>query len=290
MAEITSNMVKQLREKTFAGMMDCKKALTETGGDMAAACDWLREKGILKAAKKSDRVAANGLVAVAAKDGFGIVVEVNSETDFVAANDKFQKLVADAAAAALAAGGDLEKTREAVGAELTNLVATIGENMTVRRTGSVRADVVSTYIHNAAAPNMGKIGVIVGLSGGDKAAMAEIGAKIAMHVAASKPDFAKADDVLKEVVEKEKKFFIDSGATAGKPDHIAQKMVEGRIQKYFSEIVLEEQEFVMEPGKKVKAVVAERGAVLVGFEYFLLGDGIETVQEDFAAEVSKMVK
>ncbi|MDR0449563.1 MAG: translation elongation factor Ts, partial [Rickettsiales bacterium] len=289
MAEITSGMVKQLRDKTFAGMMDCKKALTETNGDIAAATDWLRDKGILKAGKISGRVASNGLVAVAARDGFGVVVEVNAETDFVAANDKFQKLVADTAAAALGANGDLEKTREAMNADLTNLVATIGENMSVRRMGSIKADVVSTYIHNAAAPNMGKIGVLVGLSGADKAKLAEVGSKIAMHVAATKPDFAKSGDVLESVIEKEKKFFLESGATNGKPENIVGKMVEGRIQKFFSEIVLEEQEFVMDQTKKVKAVLAENGAALVGFVYFLLGDGIEKVQEDFAAEVAKMV-
>ncbi|MCL2629452.1 MAG: translation elongation factor Ts [Alphaproteobacteria bacterium] len=289
MAEITSALVKQLRDKTFAGMMDCKKALEETGGDMTAATDWLRDKGIMKADKKSGRVAASGLISVTASDGFGLVFEVNSETDFTAKNDMFVKLVKDATAAAVANGGDLEKTRQAMSAEITNLIATTGENMGIRRMATMKADVVATYVHNPVADGMGQIGVLVGLSGGDKEKMMEIGKKVAMHVAASKPDFAKAADVTKDLIDKEKKFFIDSGATAGKPENIVEKMIEGRIQKYFAEIVLEEQEFVMEPGKKVKAVLTDHGAALVGFEYFLLGDGIEKKQENLADEVAKML-
>lgn len=292
MAEITAGMVKELREKTFAGMMDCKKALTETNGDIDAACDWLREKGILKAAKKSDRVAANGLVAVAAKDGAAIVVEVNSETDFVAANDKFQKLVNDTANAALETGADLDATTAKMNDKITNLIATIGENMNIRRVAGVQADVVSTYVHNAVAPNsnMGKIGVLVGLNGADLAALAEIGKKIAMHIAASKPDFAHISDVPADAIEKEKKFFIESGATAGKPEQIVEKMIEGRIQKYYGESVLEEQPFFMDPDKRVKQVLAENGATLTGFAYFLLGDGIEKTIENLADEVAKIVK
>jgi elongation factor Ts len=282
-------MVKALREKTFAGMMDCKKALTECNGDMSAAADWLREKGIVKAAKKSDRVAANGLVAVMSQDGFGVVVEVNTETDFTAQNDMFKNLVKDAVKTAFATGGDLAKTQEQMASEVTSNIATIGENMSVRRVGSVKADVVATYMHNAVEPNLGKIGVLVGLTGEDKTKLAEIGAKIAMHVAAAKPDFAKVSEVTADVIDKEKKFFLESGVTEGKPEQVAQKMVEGRIQKFYGEIVLEEQEFVMDATKKVKAVLAENGATLVGFVRFLLGDGIEKVQEDLAAEVAKML-
>jgi elongation factor Ts len=289
MAEITSALVKELREKTSAGMMDCKKALDACGGDIAQATDWLREKGILKAAKKSDRVAANGLVAVSVVDGKGVVVEVNAETDFVAQNDKFQSLVGDVVKTALEKDGDLDATRDAMNAEMTNMIATIGENMTIRRTGLVQADTVVSYVHNAVVPNMGKIGVLVGLNGGDKEKMAELGKKLAMHIAASKPEFRCVADVDPALVEKEKQFFIDSGACEGKPDNIKEKMVEGRISKYYAEIVFEEQGFVMDPDKKVKTLLEENGATLVSYVSFVLGDGIEKVEEDFAAEVAKML-
>ncbi|MDR2685791.1 MAG: translation elongation factor Ts [Rickettsiales bacterium] len=288
MSEITSNMVKELREKTFAGMMDCKKALTETGGDMAAAADWLREKGILKAAKKSDRVAAAGLVAAKAEGKLGVLVEVNSETDFTAKNGMFTKLATDVLDAAYGHKGDLEATRAKMADALTAAVATIGENMVIRRAEKIEADSVLKYVHNSVdGGTLGQIGVLVGLNGGDEAARKDLGLKIAMHVAAAKPDFLRASDVKPEVIEKEKKFFIESGATNGKPEQVVAKMIEGRINKFFGEVALEEQAFVMEPEKKVKQVAAEQGMTIAGFARFLLGDGIEKVQENLADEVAK---
>ncbi|MCL2339190.1 MAG: translation elongation factor Ts [Proteobacteria bacterium] len=300
MATITAALIQELREKTSAGMMDCKTALTENNGDIQAAADWLRQKGIVKAAKKADRVAAAGLVAPATSaDGtFGVLVEVNAETDFVAKNDKFQKLVGDVVKKALEVCGDpsaqgaaaacFEKTVAAMKDEVANLIATIGENMNIRRIASVTGDSVYTYTHNALVPGMGQIGVIVALNG-DIARAAEIGPKIAMHVAASKPEFATIAQVDPAAVEREKKIFIDSGATAGKPAPVVEKMVDGRVHKYYAESVLEEQPFVMDPGKSVKAVLNEAGVRLAGFAYFLLGEGIEKRCDNLADEVSKML-
>jgi elongation factor Ts len=290
MAEITAKLISELREKTAAGMMDCKAALTECGGDLDSACDWLRQKGIVKAAKKADRVAASGLVSVAkANDGtFGVVVEMNAETDFVAKNEKFQKLVADTTARALELKGDFDAVAAAMQPEITNLIATIGENMNLRRIASVSGDAVFTYVHNAMIPGMGQIGVIVGLDG-DITRAADVGPKIAMHIAANKPEFATVDDVDPVAVEREKKVFIESGATDGKPDQVIEKMVAGRIQKYYAESVLTEQPFVMDPDKSVKQVLADAGTTLAGFKYFLLGDGIEKRTDDLADEVAKML-
>ncbi len=288
MAEITAKLIQELREKTSAGMMDCKKALTENNGDIQAAADWLRQKGIVKAASKAGRVAASGLVTVVKCDGMGCVVELNAETDFVAKNDKFQKLVADVAARALELKGDFDATLNAVKDDIAATISTIGENMTLRRIAKVSGDHIYTYVHNAMVPGMGQIGVAVAING-DGAGIDEIGPKIAMHVAANKPEYMTIADVDPVAVEREKKVFIESGATAGKPEMVVEKMVAGRIGKYYAESVLEEQPFVMDPSKKVKDVVAEAGGKLAGFAYYVLGEGIEKKEDNLADEVAKML-
>ena len=289
MAEITAKLIQELREKTSAGMMDCKKALTETGGDVQAAADWLRQKGIVKAASKAGRVAASGLVTVVKCDGMGCVVELNAETDFVAKNDKFQSLVANVAAKALELKGDFDATLAAVKDDIAATIATIGENMTLRRIARVSGDRIYTYVHNAMVPGMGQIGVAVAING-DGAAIDEIGPKIAMHIAANKPEFMTIADVDPVAVEREKKVFIESGATNGKPEAVVEKMVAGRISKYYAESVLEEQPFVMDPSKKVKDIVGEAGGTLAGFAYYVLGEGIEKQEDNLADEVAKMLK
>lgn len=288
MAEITAKMVQELREKTSAGMMDCKKALVESNGDIEAAADWLRQKGIVKAASKAGRVAASGLVTVVKCDNMGCVVELNAETDFVAKNDKFQKLVADVAAKALELGGDFDATLAAVKDDIAATISTIGENMALRRIAHVSGQHIYTYIHNALVPGMGQIGVAVAIDG-DSDKIDEIGNKIAMHVAASKPEFLTIADVDADAVEREKKVFIESGATAGKPEAVVEKMVQGRIHKYYAETVLEEQAFVMDPSKTVKEVVAEHGGKLAGFAYYVLGEGIQKREDNLADEVAKML-
>ena len=289
MAEITAKLIQELREKTSAGMMDCKKALTENNGDIQAAADWLRQKGIVKAASKAGRVAASGLVSVVKCDGMGCVVELNAETDFVAKNDTFQKLVANVAAKALEMKGDFDATLNAVKEDIAATIATIGENMNLRRIARVQGDHVYSYIHNALVPGMGQIGVVVAINGGDAAKVDEIGSKIAMHIAANKPEFMTIADVDPVAVEREKKVFIESGATAGKPEMVVEKMVAGRINKYYAESVLEEQPFVMDPSKTVKQVVAEAGGKLAGFAYYVLGEGIEKQADNLADEVAKML-
>jgi len=288
MAEITAKLIQELREKTSAGMMDCKKALTENNGDIQAAADWLRQKGIVKAASKAGRVAASGLVTVVKCDGMGCVVELNAETDFVAKNDKFQKLVADVAARALELKGDFDATLNAVKDDIAATISTIGENMTLRRIAKVSGDHIYTYVHNAMVPGMGQIGVAVAING-DGAGIDEIGPKIAMHIAANKPEYMTIADVDPVAVEREKKVFIESGATAGKPEMVVEKMVAGRIGKYYAESVLEEQPFVMDPSKKVKDIVAEAGGKLAGFAYYVLGEGIEKKEDNLADEVAKML-
>lgn len=288
MAEITAKLIQELREKTSAGMMDCKKALTETNGDVEAAADWLRQKGIVKAASKAGRVAASGLVTVVKCDDMGCVVEVNAETDFVAKNDKFQKLVADVAAKAAELKGDFDATLAAVKDDIAATIATIGENMNLRRIAKVNGDHIYTYIHNALVPGMGQIGVVVAINGAsDK--IDEIGSKIAMHIAANKPEFMTIADVDTAAVEREKKVFIESGVTANKPENVVEKMVEGRIKKWYAESVLEEQPFVMDPSKTVKEVVEAAGGKLAGFAYFVLGEGIEKKEDNLADEVAKML-
>ncbi len=288
MAEITAKLIQQLREKTSAGMMDCKKALMETDGDIESAADWLRQKGIVKAASKAGRVAASGLVTVVKCDGMGCVVELNAETDFVAKNDKFQKLVADVAARALELKGDFDATMDAVKDDIAATISTIGENMNLRRIAKVEGDKIFTYIHNALVPGMGQIGVVVAING-DDAKIDEIGSKIAMHIAANKPAYMTIADVDESAVEREKKVFIESGATAGKPEMVVEKMVAGRIQKFYGESVLEEQPFVMDPSQTVKQVVEAAGGKLAGFAYFVLGEGIEKREDNLADEVAKML-
>lgn len=289
MAEVTAKLIQELREKTSAGMMDCKKALIENNGDIEAAADWLRQKGIVKAASKAGRVAASGLVTVVKCDDMGCVVEVNAETDFVAKNEKFQKLVADIAAKAVEMKGDFDATINAVKDDIAAAISTIGENMNLRRISKVSGDHIYTYIHNALVPGMGQIGVAVAING-DSEKIDEIGNKIAMHVAATKPDYMTIADVDPVAVEREKKVFIESGATAGKPEQVVEKMVNGRIQKYYSETVLEEQPFVMDPSKTVKQVIEEAGGKLAGFAYYVLGEGIEKREDNLADEVAKMLQ
>ena len=303
MAEITAGMVKQLRETTGVGMMDCKTALTETGGDMEAAVDWLRTKGLAKAAKKSGRVAAEGLVGVISDGMHGALVEVNSETDFVARNESFQSMVNEIAKTALVAEGDIDKLLDAkfpgsalsIKDYVTEQVGTIGENMTVRRTGfiSVTDGVVAAYTHNQVAPGLGKIGVLVGLeSTGDKAKLAELGKQIAMHIAATSPIATRREEVDPETVERERNVLIAEAKESGRPDNIIEKMVEGRIRKFYEEVVLLSQAFVMNPDQTVEKAVKEAestvGApiVVAGFVRFLLGEGIEKEESDFAAEVA----
>ncbi|MCM1295130.1 MAG: translation elongation factor Ts [Muribaculaceae bacterium] len=289
MAEITAKLIQQLREKTSAGMMDCKKALVENNGDIEAAADWLRQKGIVKAASKAGRTAASGLVTVVKCDDMGCVVEVNAETDFVAKNEKFQKLVADVAAKAMELKGDFDATLAAVNDDIAATISTIGENMNLRRIAKVSGDHIYTYVHNALVPGMGQIGVAVAING-DSDKIDEIGSKIAMHIAANKPEFMTIADVDSAAVEREKKVFIESGATAGKPENIVEKMVNGRIQKYYGECVLEEQPFVMDPSKTVKQVIEEAGGKLAGFAFYVLGEGIQKREDNLADEVAKMLK
>ena len=288
MAEITAKLVQELREKTSAGMMDCKKALVENNGDIEAAADWLRQKGIVKAASKAGRVAASGLVTVVKCDKMGCVVELNAETDFVAKNDKFQTLVANVANKALELAGDFDATLNAVKDDIAATISTIGENMSLRRIAKVNGDHIYTYVHNALVPGMGQIGVVVAIDGTDPK-IDEIGNKIAMHIAANKPEFMTIADVDPKAVEREKKVFIESGATAGKPENIVEKMVEGRIKKWYAESVLEEQPFVMDPSKTVKEVVAEHGGKLAGYAFYVLGEGIQKREDNLADEVAKML-
>ena len=288
MAEVTAKLVQELREKTSAGMMDCKKALIENNGDIEAAADWLRQKGIVKAASKAGRVAASGLVTVVKCDNMGCVVELNAETDFVAKNDKFQKLVADVANKALELSGDFDATLNAVKDDIAATISTIGENMSLRRIAKVNGDHIYTYVHNALVPGMGQIGVVVAINGSDPR-IDEIGGKIAMHIAANKPEFMTIADVDPKAVEREKKVFIESGATAGKPENIVEKMVEGRIKKWYAESVLEEQPFVMDPSKTVKDVVAEHGGKIAGYAFYVLGEGIQKREDNLADEVAKML-
>jgi elongation factor Ts len=289
MAEVTAKLVQELREKTSAGMMDCKKALVENNGDIEAAADWLRQKGIVKAASKAGRVAASGLVTVVKCDNMGCVVELNAETDFVAKNDKFQALVANVANKALELAGDFDATLNAVKDDIAATISTIGENMSLRRIAKVDGDHVYSYVHNALVPGMGQIGVVVAINGNDPR-IDEIGGKIAMHIAANKPEFMTIADVDPKAVEREKKVFVESGATAGKPENIVEKMVDGRIQKWYAESVLEEQPFVMDPSKKVKDVIAEHGGKLAGYAFYVLGEGIQKREDNLADEVAKMLQ
>jgi elongation factor Ts len=298
MAEITAALVKTLREQTGAGMMDCKKALTETNGDLEGAVDWLRKKGLSQAAKKSGRIAAEGLVGVASSACRGAMVEVNAETDFVARNETFQTYVETLARVALDVGEDLEALRAApfpgsarsVGEELTHMVATIGENMTIRRVRvmHVKSGVVATYMHNALKPGLGKIGVLVALEAPTEIDGLELlGRQIGMHVAATRPDALDIDAVDPAALERERAVLSEQARASGKPEPIIEKMVEGRIRKYYEEVVLLEQVWVHDGESRVRAVVKKAGGTLVGFERFALGEGIEKGPGgDFAAEVA----
>jgi len=288
---ITASMVKELRDSTGAGMMDAKKALTETNGDIEAAVDWLRTKGLAKAAKKSERTAAEGLVAVNVAGGRGVAVEVNSETDFVGKNSDFQKMVAGIAQVA-ATASDVEALKamdmggKTVAQAVTDAVAVIGENMSVRRMAALEGDIVVSYVHNAAAPNMGKIGVLVAMTGGDEA----FGKQVAMHIAAINPASLSEADLDPAVVEKEKQVQMDIARESGKPDAVIEKMIVGRMQKYMSEVTLLNQSFVINPDLTVAAAAAEVGATITGFVRLEVGEGIEVIREDFAAEVAKAAK
>jgi elongation factor Ts len=285
---ITAALVKELRDTTGAGMMDAKKALTETDGDMEAAVDWLRTKGLAKAAKKSGRTAAEGLVSVAVHGGTGVAVEVNSETDFVAKNADFQGMVKSFAEAALGADDlDALKTAEidgkSVEAILTAKIATIGENMALRRMQKLSGDTLVSYVHNAAAPDMGKIGVLVALSGTDNG----IGKQIAMHIAAANPASLSEADLDPAVVEKERQVQIDIARESGKPEQVIEKMIVGRMKKFLSEVTLLGQAFVVNPDLTVADAAKEAGVEVTGFIRMEVGEGIEKVEEDFAAEVAK---
>ncbi len=296
MPEITASLVKDLREKTGAGMMDCKKALDEAKGDMEVAVDWLRKKGLSAAAKKAGRVAAEGLVAVAAGDKKAAAVEVNAETDFVARNEQFQKLALEAAQIAID-GADTEAIKGKLQEKLTGLIATVGENMNIRRAAqlSVSQGIVASYTHNALAPNLGKIGVLVALeSSGDAGKLMELGKQIAMHVAAAKPDFLSINDVDAKSLEREKNIFSEQAKASGKPDNIIAKVVEGRVRKYYEDVVLLEQLYVVDGESRIKDVVEKAAqslgapVTLKGFVRYQLGEGIEKTRDDFAAEVAKM--
>ena len=307
MAEITAALVKELRERTGAGMMDCKRALAETQGDLEGAVDRLRKKGLAAAAKKAGRVAAEGLVGVATRGNAGAVVEINAETDFVARNELFQSFVRKVTDVALAAGEDIEKIRAAgfpggartVGDELTHLFATIGENMVLRRARrlEVKNGVVVSYIHNALAPGLGKIGVLVALeSTGDAGKLGGLGKQLAMHVAAARPDYLDIASVDKAALERERDVLREQARATGKPDEIIEKMVEGRLRKFYEEVVLLEQVYVIDGetrvSKVIEAAAKELGApvTVAGFVRFTLGEGIAKDQGDFAAEVAAAVK
>ena len=298
---ITATQVKELRDQTGAGMMDCKTALTETDGNVEAAIDWLRTKGLAKAAKKAGRVAAEGLIGVASDGNVAVMVEVNSETDFVARNADFQALVANVAQAGLATDGSVEAINAAQmpGSDITveeaikNAIATIGENMTLRRSTriAVQPGVVSSYVHNAVAPNLGKIGVLVGVqSEGDQSEIGGLGKQVAMHVAAAGPLAVRQEEIDPIVVEREKTIFAEQARESGKPEAIIEKMVEGRLRKFYEEVVLLSQTFVIDTDKTVGEAVAAAGngsaVEVTEFVIFRIGEGVEKEESDFAAEVA----
>ncbi len=305
MAEVTAALVKELRGTTGAGMMDCKKALSESGGDMDAAVDWLRKKGLSAAARKAGRVAAEGLVGVRTDGGRGAMVEVNSETDFVARNEQFQQFVSAVAEVALASDGSLESLLKAtypggsrtIAEEVSNLIATIGENITLRRVSvlSVPEGVVAGYVHNQSAPGLGRIGVLVSVqSSGETGGLEGLGKQLAMHVAAAQPQFLDINGVDGAALERERNVLSEQAKASGRPDEIIAKMVEGRLRKYYEEVVLLEQTFVVDNESKISKVVeavAERVGTTVsigGFMRFGLGEGVARKEDDFAAEVAKL--
>jgi elongation factor Ts len=297
MAAISAALVKDLRDKTGAGMMDCKKALTETEGDIESAVDWLRKKGLAAAAKKSGRIAAEGLVGVASAPLKAAVVEVNAETDFVARNETFQEFVATVAQTALAVGDSLDAinaapygdTGRTVAEQLTHLIATIGENMNIRRAAvlTVPKGVVATYMHQALKPGLGKIGVLAAVEAdGELTALETLGRQVGMHVAAARPEALDIDGVDPAALERERAVLTEQARGSGKSDAIIEKMVEGRIRKYYEEVVLLEQIWVHDGESRVRAVAKKAGVTLTGFVRFALGEGIEKPKDDFAAEVA----
>ena len=302
MAEITAATVKELRERTGAGMMDCKKALGETGGEMEAAIDWLRTKGLAAAAKKAGRTAAEGLVGVTVEGRKGAIVEVNSETDFVAKNEQFQEFVRTAAAITLGTGSDLEALKDAcwpgggtVEEKLTSNIATIGENQSIRRAASLAVEqgVIVSYVHNAVAPGLGRIGVLVALeSGAEEAALRDLGKQLAMHIAAASPLALRGEELDPALLERERSIAREKAAETGKPAEIVEKMVEGAMAKFRKENALLSQVFVIDNKTKVEDVVAAAGKqasnpiVLKAYVRFQLGEGIEKKESDFAAEVA----
>lgn len=306
MAAITASLVKELREKTGVGMMDCKKALSENDGDLEAAVDWLRAKGLSAAEKKAGRVAAEGLVAVAVDGGKGSVIELNSETDFVARNDDFQALASEIAELGLSAGGDMAalkgaatKSGKTVEVALQEAIATIGENMNLRRYEVIEVGqgAIVSYVHSAVKPGLGRIGVLVALeSAGDAGKLQEVGKQVAMHVAAAAPKAATRAEVDPADVERERDVLTAQAKESGRPDNIIEKMVEGRMRKFYEESVLVEQAFVIDPDKTVGAALDEAGeaaggAVAVkGFHRLALGEGVEKKESDFAAEVAAAAK
>ncbi len=306
MSEITAGLVKELREKSGAGMMDCKKALVECGGNFEEAVDWLRKKGLSAAAKKSGREAAEGVIAIATNEQSAAILELNAETDFVARNDKFQSMAHGIVNLALNTQKNIDELKVAqynsqdnktVDEVITDHIAIIGENMNLRRVSylNVNNGVITSYIHNAVANNLGKIGVLVALeSSGDKAKLLELGKKIAMHIAAARPECLDIASVNLENLEREKQIFAEQSRNSGKPENIVEKMVEGRIKKYYQEVVLLEQVFVMDNKTPISQVLSEAakevGAAVTisGFLRYELGEGIERTKTDFAAEVASM--
>ena len=303
MAGITASLVKELRDKTGVGMMDCKKALSETDGDLETAVDWLRKKGMSTAAKKLGRVAAEGLIGVAVEGSVGALVEVNAETDFVSRNDIFQAYVQTVSGLVLENGdelplllaGDYPESGRSVEDELTHMISTIGENMNFRRAACLQVEegVVASYIHNAVAPGMGRIGVLVGISSaGDKEKLSEMGKQVAMHVAAANPESVSQGDLDHSLIERERSILAEQARASGRPEEIINKMVEGRLRKFFEEVVLLDQTFVIDGESKVGQAIAKTakdiGAEVnvTGFLRFALGEGLERKEEDFAAEVA----
>ena len=307
MVDIRASLVKTLRDKTGAGMMDCKKALQETAGDLEAAVDWLRTKGLAAAAEKAGRIAAEGLVGVVVRDQAGAIVEVNTETDFVARNEGFQEFVSTVAGIALEVEGRMEAIKSTVypdggrtvDEQLTEMIASSGENMSLRRARYVKADagLLGAYVHAALAPGLGRIGVLVGIrSDGDVSALEPLAKQLAMHVAAARPQSISPDDLAENVLERERKVLLEQARQSRKPETIVEKMVEGRLRKFYEEVCLLEQTFVIDGQKRVRAVLEAAGrdhgtsVTVTDFARFALGEGIERETGNFAADVAAAVR
>lgn len=303
MAEISASLVKELRERTGVGMMDCKKALAETSGDIEAAVDWLRTKGLAKAAKKAGRTAAEGLVGIYTAGNKAAIVEVNSETDFVSRNEQFQNLVSTLAKLAIDSNGNLESLQTMsypgsdrnVEEEVTHLIATIGENMVLRRTSSMSVNngLVGTYMHSATAPGIGRIGVLVALeSTAPEASLQDLAKQIAMHIAATNPQACTISELDPSLVERERQVFIEQTKDSGKPADIVEKMIEGRLRKYYEQVVLTEQTFIIDGERTISKVIEDAAKdagstiTLKGFVRYELGEGVAKDETDFAAEVA----